>query len=299
MRYAAPQPVQTDAETIPARAGVGLKPAHYEHILRERPDIGFFEVHAENFMGAGGPPHRYLSAIREHYPLSVHGVGLSIGGPTAPDDRHLNRLRRVVERYRPGLVSEHLAWAGLNGRFANDLLPLPYTRHTLERTVSHLHQVQDVLGRRILIENPATYIRFEQTDMHECDFLRELARRSGCGLLLDLNNVYVSAFNHGYAPQDYLARFPLELVGEIHVAGHVLRDDADSGFLIDSHDQPVADAVWSLLDETIRRGGPRPVLLERDGNIPGWEELAAEAAVADSRLPLSDSKPGRRQLAHA
>ena len=300
MTSAAPQLATTDAETIPARAGIGLKPVHYETILRNLPDLGFLEIHAENYMGAGGPPHRYLAAIRDHYPLSVHGVGLSLGGPTAPDETHLERLRGVVERYQPGLVSEHLAWSGLNGWFANDLLPLPYTRRSMERTLAHVDRVQEILGRRILIENPATYVRFETGDLHECEFLRELACRSGCGLLLDVNNVYVSSRNHGFSARNYLTDFPIELVEEIHVAGHQPHGDADgSTLLIDSHDQPVTEAVWQLLDETLERSGPLPVLLERDGNIPDWQELAAEAAVADGYLQRHAAKSTDRQLAYA
>jgi uncharacterized protein (UPF0276 family) len=300
MTNAVPQFATTDLELVPARTGIGLKPVHYETILRDKPDIGFFEIHAENYMGAGGPPHRYLAAIREHYPLSVHSVGLSLGGPLAPDEKHLERLSVVVDRYQPGLVSEHLAWSGLDGRFANDLLPLPYTRPSLERTLAHVDRTQTVLGRRVLIENPATYIRCAESDLHECEFLGELAQRSGCGLLLDVNNVYVSSRNHGLSARGYLAAFPLELVDEIHVAGHQPHTDADgSEFLIDSHDQPVSEEVWQLLDETLERAGPLPVLLERDGNIPDWQELAAEASLADSYLQRSAATPKNRLLAHA
>jgi len=299
MTRAVPTFTTAKAESIPARAGIGLKPVHYETILRNLPDIGFFEVHAENYMGAGGPPHRYLAAIRETYPLSVHGVGLSLGGPEAPDETHLERLRAVVAHYQPGLVSEHLAWAGLDGRFANDLLPLPYTRRSLERTLAHVNRAQEVLGRRILIENPATYIRFVDSDIDECSFLRELAQRSGCGLLLDVNNVFVSANNHGFDAPDYLAAFPLDYVEEVHVAGHQATTDASGmELLIDSHDQPVSDPVWQLLAETLARSGPLPVLLERDGNIPAWDELAAEAAVADEFLQQLAGDADARQLAH-
>lgn len=300
MTPAAPASTTAKAEPIPARAGVGLKPIHYETILRERPDIAFFEIHAENYMGAGGPPHRYLTAIRDEYPLSVHGVGLSIGGPDAPDARHLERLRTVVQRYQPGLVSEHLAWAGLPDAFANDLLPLPYTRSNLERTLAHVDQVQETLGRRILIENPSTYLRFEDSDIDERSFLRELAQRGGCGLLLDVNNVYVSARNHGNNAHTYLEDFPFEYVEEVHVAGHKpASDEAGRYFLIDSHDQPVSNEVWQLLRLALAGSGPVPVLLERDGNVPAWQELAAEAAIADAYLQQLVSERHDRQLAHA
>ena len=204
------------------RAGAGLKPEHQRHILEARPDIGWFEVHAENYMGAGGPPHHFLERVRTLYPLSIHGVGLSIGSAQGMVPGHLARLKSVVERYQPFIVSEHLAWSTHDGIFLNDLLPLPYTEATLSLVERHVDEAQTVLRRRILIENPSTYLRFDGEEMPETDFLRALARRSGCGLLLDVNNVVVSAANHGFDPMAYLATFPVEHVGEIHLAGHAV-----------------------------------------------------------------------------
>jgi uncharacterized protein len=268
---------------IPPRAGVGLKPQHYEAILAERPDLGFFEVHAENYMGDGGPPHRYLEAIRRDWPLSLHGVGLSIGAAGPLDEAHLARLAALNARYQPGLVSEHLAWSTHGGVFLNDLLPLPYTMETLHRVVDHIDRLQSVLGRRILLENPSTYVAFESSEMDEVAFLREVAARSGCGLLLDVSNVLVSATNQGFAAADYLDAFPLHLVGEIHLAGHARdRDDAGGLLLIDAHDRAVGDEVRALYARTIARGGVKPSLIEWDNDVPGWETLFAEARIAES-----------------
>ncbi|MDH3661003.1 MAG: DUF692 domain-containing protein, partial [Alphaproteobacteria bacterium] len=204
-------------DEIPPCAGVGLKAEHYEAILRSRPDIGWFEIHAENYMGDGGPPHHFLEAIRERYPISLHGVGLSIGGDGPLDRDHLGRLKALNERYRPGLFSEHLAWSSHEGVYFNDLLPLPYTEETAGRVSDHIDQVQDALGRRMLLENPSTYLAFADSTMSELRFLETVAEKSGCGLLLDVNNVFVSATNQGYSPESYIDAFPLELVGEIHL----------------------------------------------------------------------------------
>ena len=227
--------------------GVGFKAEHFEAIVQTRPELGFFEVHAENYMGAGGPPHRRLDAIGEHYPLSLHGVGLSIGSPGPLDREHLDRLAAVAKRFQPALVSEHLAWSTHEGAFFNDLLPLPYTLETLTRVADHIDETQNALGRTILLENPSTYVVFAESTFAETDFLREIARRAGCGLLLDVNNVFVSATNHDYDPYRYLADFPLPAVGEIHLAGYAEdSDDAGLPLLIDAHNSPVRDAVWSL-----------------------------------------------------
>ena len=267
---------------IPARAGVGLKPEHYHDILETHPDVGWFEVHAENYMGAGGPPHHYLTAIRENYPLSVHGVGLSIGAAGGLDAAHLERLRRVCERYQPHLVSEHLAWSTHDGRYLNDLLPVPYTFETLRRVVEHIDQLQTCLGRRVLLENPSTYVQFANSEMSELEFLQAIVARSGCGLLLDVNNVYVSATNHGFAAEDYLEAFPFEHVGELHLGGHAEdRDDDDERLLIDAHGTPVADPVWALYERTIERTGKLPTLIEWDNDVPEWQRLWAEAQRAE------------------
>lgn len=285
------QAVQSDLETapqtgrLPRRAGAGFKPQHADAILADDFRIGFLEVHAENYMGAGGHPHRILSRMRQDFPLSIHGVGLSIGSPTGLDPDHLNRLKTVVDRYQPEQVSEHLAWSTHDTQFLNDLLPVPYDEPTLKRVCDHIDQVQDALGRRILLENPSTYLGFEASTMSETDFIRAIARRTGCGLLLDINNVHVSATNHGYGAHGYLADFPLLSVEEIHLAGHAQdTDDAGLPLLIDSHDRPVDDLVWDLYEHVISKLGPLPTLIEWDNEVPDWPVLKREAQLADAIL---------------
>jgi uncharacterized protein (UPF0276 family) len=262
-------------------AGTSFKHEHLAAILADEMADGFFEVHAENYMGAGGPPHRMLTAIRENYPLSLHGVCMSIGGMADLDPRHLERFRDLVLRYEPMLVSEHLAWSSHQGVFYNDLLPLPYTEATLDRVCEHLDQVQEAIRCPLLLENPSTYVTFASSTMSEGDFIRAVAARTGCGLLLDINNVFVSAINHGYSAEKYLADFPVDRVSEIHLAGHSeQRDDEDELLLIDSHDRIVADAVWDLYRGVIARIGPRPTLVEWDSNLPAWPVLRAQALTA-------------------
>ncbi len=265
--------------------GVGFKAEHFDAVLESRPDLGFFEIHAENYMGAGGPPHRRLEAIRERYPLSLHGVGLSIGSPGPLDQAHLARLARVAERYQPEVVSEHLAWSTHEGAFLNDLLPLPYTEETLTRVSEHIDLVQTTLKRTMLLENPSTYVAFAETTMSETDFLRAIVRRTGCGLLLDVSNIFVSATNHGFDPDRYLAEFPLAAVGEIHLAGCADDvDDAGLPLLIDAHNSPVRDAVWRLYAEAIRRLGATPTLIEWDNDVPTWPSLLSEASRAERAM---------------
>jgi uncharacterized protein len=273
-------------------AGTSLKHEHLNAILAGGPQMGFFEVHAENYMGAGGPPHRTLERIRCDHPISLHGVCMSIGGPQPLDQAHLARFRALVERYEPALISEHLAWSTHETTFFNDLLPLPYTQATLAHVCEHVDEVQEVIGRRILIENPSTYVAFYSSTMSETDFIREIARRTGCGLLLDVNNVFVSATNHGYAALDYLSDFPLSQVAEIHLAGHARQsDDEGELLLIDSHDNPIADAVWKLYEIVISQCGPIPTLVEWDSHIPAWPILRAEAAAAQTILDRFASLP--------
>ncbi|TAV47445.1 DUF692 domain-containing protein [Rhizobium leguminosarum] len=268
---------------IEGLAGTSFKHEHFAAIAAERPNRGFFEVHAENYMGAGGPPHRILEQIRRDNPVSLHGVCMSIGGPQPLDRAHLERFRSLVERYEPALVSEHLAWSTHRTTFLNDLLPLPYTRESLARVCEHIEQVQETIRRPILLENPSTYVTFRQSTMSETDFIRAIVRRTGCGLLLDVNNVFVSATNHGFSALDYLSDFPIAAVGEIHLAGHAEQtDDEDELLLIDSHDGPVADAVWKLYEIVIGRGGPIPTLIEWDSNTPDWPILRAEALAAQA-----------------
>lgn len=269
---------------LPAAAGVGFKPEHFEAIRADRGRVGFFEVHAENYMGAGGLPHVQLAAIRADHALSLHGVGLSIGGPKAPDRDHLARLRRLVDRYQPESFSEHLAWSSHDEGYLNDLLPLPYTAETLALVCDHLDAVQEALGCRMLLENPATYVTFAQSEMTEVEFLAAVAARTGCGLLLDVNNVFVSATNHRTDPRAYLAAFPLQHVGEVHLAGHSVERLPSGPLLIDDHGSPVADPVWALFAEVIARTGPLPSLVEWDNDVPAWTVLAAEAGRAQAIL---------------
>lgn len=266
-------------------AGSSFKHEHLAAILGEEKQCGFFEVHAENYMGAGGPPHRALEAVRRDHPVSLHGVCMSIGGPDPLDRTHLGRFRALVERYEPALVSEHLAWSSHQTTYFNDLLPLPYNNATLSRVCDHIDQVQDAIRRPLLLENPSTYLAFTESTMGETEFIRCVAERTGCGLLLDINNVFVSAINHGFSALEYLSDFPLARVGEIHLAGHAEQsDDEGAPLLIDSHDGPVADAVWKLYEVIIGRCGPVPTLIEWDSNIPEWSVLKAEAAAAQAIL---------------
>ncbi len=270
---------------LPPRAGLGLKPEHYETILAIKPDVGFFEVHAENYMGAGGPPHRYLEAVADLYPLSLHGVGLSIGAARDLDREHLKRLRDLIDRYRPQSFSDHLAWSTHETGFLNDLLPLPYTAETLARVVDHVDETQQWLGRQMLLENPSTYLLFSESTIEEVDFLTEIADRTGCGLLLDVNNVMVSAVNHRLDPVAYIDRFPIELVGEIHLAGYdETVDSVGDRLLIDAHGSTVRTDVVELYRHTLSRSGPLPTLIEWDNDVPDFASLRAEAVRADAML---------------
>ncbi|MBS1302932.1 DUF692 domain-containing protein [Loktanella sp. SALINAS62] len=262
---------------LPDTVGIGFKRSHYD-ALRTTPNrLGFIEVHAENYMGDGGPPHAQLDALRRDYALSVHGVGLSIGGAGPLDTDHLARLKRVCDRYDPESFSEHLAWSSHNDAFLNDLLPLPYDDQTLATVCDHIDRLQDVIGRRMLLENPSTYVTFESSTLAETDFLHAIVGRTGCGLLLDVNNVFVSCTNHRADPRAYLADFPLAAVGEIHLGGHDAEDLPSGPLLIDSHGAAVADPVWTLYAETVAMTGPRPTLIEWDNDVPDLPVLLAEA----------------------
>lgn len=276
---------------LPAKSGVGFKPEHFAAIDTEKQPIGFFEIHAENYMGAGGPPHAQLTRLREDYALSIHGVGLSIGSMQPLDEDHLARLQVLCERYEPESFSEHLAWSSHDGVFLNDLLPLPYTAETLTRVAEHIDRVQTVLRRQMLLENPATYLLFEESTIPETEFLAALAQRTGCGLLLDVNNVFVAATNHGLDPRDYLAAFPLGAVREIHLSGHAATvDEAGAPLLIDSHDAPVPDPVWTLYEEVIAKRGPVASLVEWDNDVPDWPVLRREAEAAQAILDKTSSR---------
>lgn len=276
---------QTQAPGLPRRAGLGLKNQHFTQVLKTLPDVGFFEVHAENYMVAGGPFHHYLGLIREQYPLSLHGVGLSIGGEGPLNREHLARLAMLIERYQPHSFSEHLAWSSHGPVFLNDLLPLAYDSETLNRVCEHIDQVQTALKRPMLLENPSTYLQFQSSTLDETVFISEVIRRTGCGLLLDVNNVYVSCINHQRDPMAYIDALPLHAVGEIHLAGFA--EDTDSlgdRLLIDDHGAPIDNAVWHLYQQVLERTGPVATLIERDNQVPAFSVLHAEARQADRYL---------------
>jgi uncharacterized protein (UPF0276 family) len=257
-------------------AGVSFKPQHLaEALATDAPGL-FFEVHAENYMAPGGPRLAALSQIAERVPISLHGVGLSLAADEPPDAAHLARWTALADRVQPALVSEHLAWSARGGAYAPDLLPFPRTREALDRIADNIARFQDAVGRRVLVENPALYLPLKGHELEEAELLAELARRTGCGLLLDVNNVYVSASNLGYDAWTYLAALPPEAIGQIHLAGHSEDPKLGAALLIDSHDAAVSEAVWTLYARLIARIGPRPTLVERDANLPPFAELMAE-----------------------
>ena len=266
---------------LPNAAGVGYKPQHFTEISENPGQVSWLEIHAENYMGDGGRPLAQLRHLADRFPFSVHGVGLSIGGEGQLDGEHLARLKHLCDWLDPASFSEHLAWSTHDTAFLNDLLPLPYTQATLDRVADHIDEVHDVVGRRMLLENPSSYLAFSESTLSETEFLHEVAKRTGCGLLLDVNNVFVSATNLGTDPVSYIDDFPLDLVGEIHLGGHAEdHDDHGAPLLIDSHGHEVADPVWALYSHTINKTGPRPTLIEWDNDIPEWPVLEAEAARA-------------------
>ncbi len=278
---------------VPNRAGVGFKAQHLDGILKDPNAVGWLEIHAENYMGDGGRPIAQLRHLREQFPISCHGVGLSIGAEGPLDADHLARLKHLVSWLEPGLFSEHLAWSTHDSHFLNDLLPVPYTQTVVDQVVSHIDQVQETVGRKMLLENPSTYVAFAESDRSEIEFLTEVAKRTGCGLLLDVNNVFVSATNQNYSPEGYIDAFPTEFVGEIHLGGH--EEDADDHgetLLIDSHSREVVDPVWALYEYTLAKAGPRPTLIEWDNDIPEWPVLAAEMARADGILSAQPATVG-------
>lgn len=264
------------------RCGVGLRATHVAEVIATHPDIAWVEVHAENYMG-GGRAIRQLETVRTDYAVSLHGVGLSLGGAGRLNTMHMGRLRDLVNRIEPSLVSEHLAWSGNAGTYLNDLLPLPYTEEALAVVARNLAELQDCLGRRVLIENPSAYMRYVESSIPEAEFLAELVNRTGCGLLCDVNNIFVSCSNLGGNPLDWLDALPADAVGEIHLAGHCANDCDDGVLLIDDHGSPVAAPVWALYDRAAERFTKAPALVEWDSNLPALEVLLAEARVADRR----------------
>lgn len=275
--------MKTASQQLPVRGGIGLKAQHYQQILETTPDIGWLEVHPENYMGAGGPPHRYLQAIREHYPLSMHGVGMSLGSASGIDPDHLRNLAALIARYQPEQVSEHIAWSHWNDIYLNDLLPLPYTQETLTTICDNLDRVQTALGRTILIENPSTYIDFLQTDFSEPDFLNQIGKITGAGLLLDVNNIYVSAMNNDFDPYWYVDNINLNNVEEVHLAGHAIQALAHNiSIRIDDHASAVTPDVWKLYEHLITNANRGfATLIEWDNDIPTLETLMNEAQKAE------------------
>ena len=275
---------------LPAGPGVGYKAQHFSAILDTPGSVRWLEIHAENYMGEGGRPLAQIRRLREDFPFSCHGVGLSIGGDEPLDESHLQRLKKLNGWLEPAVFSEHLAWSTHDDHYYNDLLPLPYTEKTLTRVCEHIDEVQESLGRQMLLENPSTYIEFEETEMSEIEFISGISERTGCGLLLDVNNVFVSATNHSRNAEAYIDGFPLELVQEVHLGGHKDDEDDDgSPLLIDSHASEVIDPVWDLYARAVNRAGPMPTLIEWDNDIPEWQVLEAEARRANEILSATPS----------
>jgi uncharacterized protein (UPF0276 family) len=272
---------------IAPAAGIGLRPPHYREMLARRPSLAFLEVHSENYFGAGGPPHHYLEQLRRDYPLSLHGVGLSLGSVDPLDPTHLTKLKQLADRYQPALISDHLCWASAGGTHVHDLLPLPFTRTMARHAARRILTAQDALGRRLLVENASSYVAFAESDMSEWEFVNEVVAEADCLLLLDVNNVYVNAINHGFDARDYLAAMPAARVAEIHLAG--FDTDARAQCLVDTHGKPVHEPVWALYGETVRRIGPRPTLIEWDADIPPLDVLLDEAAKANAILEQTDA----------
>jgi len=266
---------------LPHRSGIGLRSVHYRAMLDQLPNTGWLEAHSENYFGDGGQPLHFLEKLREHYPLSFHGVGLSIGSADELNRRHLQKLKRIVDWFEPALVSEHLSWGAIDGRYLNELLPLPYTEDALNHICNRVEQVQNYLGRQILVENVSSYLQYHTSTIPEWEFVAAVAQRTGCGLLLDVNNIYVNAFNHHFDPHLYLAAIPPQSVKEIHLAGF---DDSYGDILIDTHGNYVADAVWELYAAALQRFGRVPTLIEWDTDIPELSVLLAEAQQADEHM---------------
>jgi len=272
---------QHSPNLIPAKAGVGLKPEHYQAIIETKPDIGWFEIIAENYMAAGGAVHHYMHKIRENYPLSVHGIGLSLGSEEGVSSHQLSALKKLIDCYQPDLISEHLSWSKNDATVLNDLLPVPYTEEAMNTFIRNIDQTQNFLQRQIMIENPSSYFQLDYSTYSEWDFLITLARRSGAKILLDVNNIYVSAVNHGFDAKQYIKEIPKELVGEIHLAGHSIQQMRGGNVLIDDHGSKVISQVWHLYEYALGLLGNRPTLIEWDANIPKWDVLFAQAKIAD------------------
>jgi uncharacterized protein (UPF0276 family) len=282
--------VDFPTHSIPLNSGIGLRAVHYSELLNSLPSIGWLEAHSENYFGEGGRALHYLEQLRSHYPLSLHGVGLGIGSSDPLNKQHLKKLKNIVKRFEPDLVSEHLCWNASEGMYLNDLLPLPYTEEALNHTVSRIQHVQEYLGREILIENVSSYLEYKCSTIPEWEFITAIARQSGCKILLDINNIYVNAQNHDFDPYEYLRAIPADKVAEIHLAGFEMRED----ILVDTHSRPICDAVWTLYADTMATMGPRPTLIEWDNDIPSLTNLLAEATKANQILSI-DTKNATTQ----
>jgi len=283
-------PTAKPGNLIPAKAGIGLRFQHHQAVIDTQPDVPWMEVHTENYMG-GGTALRYLDAIRRDVPISLHGVGLSLGSAEGLDPAHLERIRRVAERIEPGLMSEHIAWSVVDGAYLADLLPLPMTEEALDVVCRHVDQMQSRLKRRILVENPSTYLTFRHSTIPEWEFMTAVSARTGCGILCDVNNIYVSTQNHGWDASAYLVGLPPEAIGEIHLAGHAVRQLADGRTLrIDDHASSVIPEVWALYQEALARFGPVPTLIEWDNNVPPLETLLEEARRAEGLIAAAENK---------
>ncbi|NOZ11266.1 MAG: DUF692 domain-containing protein [Gammaproteobacteria bacterium] len=267
---------------MPAQAGIGLRAEHYKEVITTRPNIGWLEVHSENYFGQGGKPLYYLELARQNYPVSLHGVGLSIGSSDPLNKTHLDHLNRLIQRIEPGLVSEHLSWSSIDGKYFNDLLPLPYTEEALKHFSDRVHQVQNILQRQILIENPSSYLSYSHSTIAEWDFMNAIVERTDCGILLDVNNVYVSAINHGFDAHHYLQAIDADAVQEIHLAGFTTDTIEGQDILIDTHNKPISDEVWALYKAAIKRLGALPSLIEWDSDLPPLEFLLEEASRAQT-----------------
>jgi uncharacterized protein len=273
----------TSKGAIPVRAGIGLRLPHCQELFESHPDVGWLEVHSENHFG-GGEPLQLLTRARRDYPISLHGVGMSLGSTEALNQSHLRHLKQLAGRIEPGFISDHLSWSASGGRYLNDLLPLPYTEEALDHIVDRIGAAQDFLGQQVLIENPSTYLRYNHSTISEWDFLTAVAERAGCGILLDVNNIYVSAYNHGFDPLQYVRAVPSGLVREVHLAGHLERRVGTRQILIDTHDTRVCPSVWELYAASLAHLGPRPTLIEWDSALPALDVLVEEAKLADDHL---------------
>ena len=280
-QYSPQQDSQFVSTPIPVTAGIGLRAEHYQAVVDSPPDVGWLEVHSENYFGKGGLPHYFLETIRQNYPLSLHGVGLSLGSVDPLNLSHIDSLKYLIHRYQPSLISEHVSFSSINGQFLNDLLPLPYTEESLSLLCDRVSQTQDLLQCKILMENPSTYVEFSHSTINETEFLEILAKRTGCGLLLDVNNVYVCSENHAFNAQKYLEQFPLHHVGEIHLAGHTKKEFDDGQILLDTHDNPICEDVWDLFKFVAPNLQSTPVLIEWDTDLPDLSVLVNEAIHAN------------------